>query len=203
MLRLMRHLGNLRLLGPASRLRLIPAGRIWMPLVLLCLSCVGGRTSLADAAAEASTSESNDPSSWDGGLLPSTPGRIRCGSTACGQEEQCCLREEGRPASNGCDSRARSTCRGSSYTRKCDESADCSADEHCCWRLALSPPSTIASFCISSRDAADPKRFRCDYFACGSNDDCRAVGAPSCVAQRCRDDILQSCGLMPSAVCTP
>lgn len=174
--------------------------RIFTPLLLLCLACGGGRTPLADAAAAASGSGGDDQASWDGGLLASTPGRVRCGSITCGYGDKCCLRDEGRPASKGC-TRLDDTCHGP-RGRVCDETADCAPGEICCWGVFTSPPPSISSYCVPSTDG----KVTCDrndFVACGSDDDCRAVGAPACVAQQCRADILQSCGLMPSSYCPP
>jgi hypothetical protein len=133
--------------------------------------------------------------SWDGGLLPSTPGQIRCGSITCGYGDQCCLRDfrEGSPASNGCDSRAKGSCHGTQHIRTCDEPADCYPGEVCCWGFA---DRTITSLCHAIASCGTY------YFtACGSDDDCRAAGEPTCVAQRCRGDIIQSCGPLPSGSC--
>jgi hypothetical protein len=206
---------QLRLFQPSSRLGPIHIGRIFTPLLLVCLAC-GLRTPLTDATRGGSTSgghdQTNDQASWDGGLLASTPGQVRCGLLTCGYGGQCCLRLEGRPASNGCDSPATPSCHGTPmtalpgapysvapYRRECDETADCNPGEICCWTDVADPPPTIASYCRSATEAQGD----CDYIACGSADDCRALGAPSCVAQRCRGDVLQSCGLMPSGYCTP
>jgi hypothetical protein len=182
---------------PASRPKALLIGGNWTLLFLLCVSCVGGRTPLTDAGA-ASLVPGGDQSSWDGGLLPSTPGQIRCGSITCGFGDQCCLRDprEGSPASNGCDSRAEGTCHGSQYVRTCDEPADCYPGESCCWELVTA--ATISSIC-SSRGTCSNYYFT----ACGTDDDCRAAGAPPCVAQRCRGDIIQSCGPLPSGYCRP
>ena len=190
-------------------------GRALAPLLLVGLAC-GLRTPLTDAAAGGSTpgarDQTNDQISWDGGLLAATPGQVRCGSLTCGYGGQCCLRLEGRPAADGCDSPEHPKCHGTPmtalagapysiapYRRECDETADCSPGKICCWIFVASPPVTIASYCLSATEASA----NCDYVACASDDDCRAVGEPSCVAQRCRGDVLQSCGLMPSGYCTP
>jgi hypothetical protein len=178
----------------------LPISRCFTPLLLLCFACGGGRTALTDAMVAASPSGGDDQSSWDGGLLPPTPGQVRCGSITCGQGEQCCLREEGRPASNGCDSKEKlRDCHGTDYARTCDETADCDAGKICCWANISGPPPMIVSLCVLPKDES-----RCDYIACGADEDCRALGLPSCIAQRCRGDILQSCGRMPSEnFCTP
>jgi hypothetical protein len=172
-------------------------GRIFTPLLLVCLAC-GLRTPLTDATATVSTSDGEAQTSWDGGLLPSTPGQIRCGSITCGFGYQCCVRQEGSPASDGCDDRAKTTCRHDPYSRTCDEAADCYPGERCCWAVQGGP--AIVSYCTS---AAQPSCAMGDTIACGSDDDCRTAGAPSCVAQRCRGDILQSCGALPPQYCPP
>ncbi len=187
--------GTSVLFGLAARLKPLPIGRISAPLLLLCFVCGGGRTGLTDAVVV-------DQTLLDSGLLASTPGQVRCGSINCGYGDHCCLRVEGRPASNGCDSRATATCNAILGTRVCDETADCNPGELCCWTLVTSPPPTIGSICVASNDAL-AGRYHCEYIACGSDDDCRAVGMPLCGAQQCRDDILQSCGLMDSGYCTP
>jgi hypothetical protein len=171
-------------------------GRLLSSALLLCVGC-GLRTPLTDSASANSTSDS-DYGSWDGGLLASTPGQVRCGPLTCGQGQECCLRKEGRPASDGCSSPGSSGATAC-YWRKCDESGDCAAGEFCYWIVLTSPPPTLGSYCVLSPDASAGS----GYVACGSDEDCRAVGAPPCVAQRCRGDILQSCGRMPSEKCTP
>jgi len=182
--------------GLASCRRMPPIDRVLT--LLLCVACGGGRTGLTDATVAGSATGGDDQTSWDGGLLASTPGQVRCGSTICGHDEQCCLREEGRPASNGCDSKAKRLCHGAAEARTCDETADCDAGTICCLAAVSGPPPTIASFCVLPTD-----EWHCDYIACGTDDDCRASGRPPCVAQRCRGDILQSCGRMSSDICTP
>ena len=194
--------GKSRSFGPVSCPRSLALGRVFAPLLLLCVACGAGRTALTDAGVATSASGGDDQASldWDGGLLPPTPGQVRCGSSTCGEGDVCCLRDEGRPASNGCDSKAKiRNCHGTDYARTCDETADCDAGMICCLGFATGPPPTIVSFCVLLTDARG-----CDYIACGSDDDCRALGLPSCVAQRCRGDILQSCGQMASDnMCTP
>jgi hypothetical protein len=39
--------------------------------------------------------------------------------------------------------------------------------------------------------------------ACGSNADCANSDGGTCIAQRCRGDILQTCGLLPTSFCPP
>jgi hypothetical protein len=189
------------LFGLAACLRPLPIGRIFTPLLLLCVACGSGRTSLTDTTVAVSTSDGDDQASWNGGPLAATPGQVRCGSITCGVGDKCCLRQEGRPASNGC-ALLNDTCHGTQDTRVCDETADCAPGEICCLGVFSDPPPTIGSYCVPSTDGK-ASCDRNDFVACGSDDDCRAVGAPSCVAQRCRADILQSCGLMPSSYCPP
>ncbi len=164
-----------------------------VPAIVLAAAC-GGRTlttATDDGGAETSPGVSSNPSvpsDWDGGLLPPTsPGTVRCGATTCGPDDQCCLVEDGDPASNGCDSRSSPTCNGTQ-------------DEVCCYEVFTSPPATLGSRCIplGEQDVCAGSSV-----ACGSDADCDLVGAPACVAQRCRGDILQTCGLLPSAMCPP
>jgi hypothetical protein len=183
--------------GLALGVRRVAIGRILAPLPLFFAAC-GLRTPLLDATPAGATPATNDQSAWDGGLLPSTPGQIRCGSITCGYGYQCCVRTFGNPASDGCDDRAKSACRHDEYVRTCDEAADCYPGERCCWLVQGGP--AFVSYCTS---AAEPSCATGDTVACGSDDDCRAAGAPSCVAQRCRGDILQSCGALPSQYCPP
>lgn len=189
----------------ASCLRPVPIGRILRPLLLLCVACGGGRSPLTDTTAALSTSEGDTQTSWDGGLLASTPDQIRCGSITCGYGDQCCLRREGSPASNACDSRSKGTCNGTQGTRVCDETADCYPGENCCWNIISTPPATIGSGCYpSANGSVNPDCIgKRQWIACGSDDDCHAAGAPPCFAQRCRGDILQSCGPIPSEFCPP
>lgn len=185
---------------------------LWL-LSLAAAACGGGRTPLLPASpsqtpapsakTDASASAVPDAIPPDG-LLPSTPGLVRCGAITCAKGEQCCLREQGSPASNGCDSRSNTGCRGSPDVRTCDETADCNPGELCCFGLWSSPPATLGSRCSYSPGGAT--RTACDlyeYIGCSSDDDCLAVSAPPCVAQRCRGDVLQTCGLLPSDWCPP
>lgn len=143
-----------------------------------------------------SSSGESDPT-WDGGLLPpSGPGYVRCGSATCGPGDQCCLAADGDPATNGCDSLSLPTCNGTQDVRDCDEQADCNPDEDCCYAVFTSPPATIGSRC--------GPRGSCDLaIACASSADCAHTDAGACVAQRCRGDILQTCGELPTEVCPP
>ena len=172
----------------------------------LSLAC-GGHTALAtgdDGGGEAGVEGGGDGGegrvdrpSWDGGLLPpSGPGYVRCGSATCGPGDQCCLVTEGAPATNGCDSLSLATCNGTQDVRDCDEQADCHPDEDCCYDVFTSPPATIGSRC-------GPKG-SCDLaIACASSADCAESDAGVCVAQRCRGDILETCGELPTAACPP
>jgi len=177
---------------------------IWLWLSS-ALACGGGRTSLLPVGlAETPTSPEGTDASASGGLLTSTPGVVRCGSITCTYGEQCCLREQGSPASNGCDSRSKTACHGTQDVRTCDETADCNPGELCCFGLWSSPPATLGSRCSLHFPGEAPTSCDLDKFiGCGSDDDCRAVSAPPCVAQRCRGDILQTCGLLPSGWCPP
>jgi hypothetical protein len=177
------------------RPRPLSIGRIFVPLLLL--ACSGGRTGLTDATAAVSASDADDQTSsdWDGGLLDSTPGQVRCGPITCAHGDQCCLRAEGSPASIGCDSRARSTCLGTGYWRTCDETADCLPGEFCGWEWVTTV--TLMTACVPMFDGP------MGHVMCGSDDDCRALGVPPCIAQRCRGDVLQTCGLIPSEYCPP
>lgn len=188
------------MVGVTRRLTGLPIGQILMPCFLFCVACGAGRTPLMDTGVAARGADGDNQPSHDGGLLASTPGRVRCGLITCSYGEQCCLRQEGRPGSDGC-APLNGTCHGPAR-RVCDETADCAPGEICCWAVLSSPPPSIGSYCIPSMDG-ETNCNRNDFVACGSNDECRAVGAPDCVAQQCRADILQSCGLMPSSYCPP
>jgi hypothetical protein len=103
---------------------------------------------------------------------------------------------DGDPAANGCGSLSQPTCNGTQDVRACDEQADCHPDEDCCYDVFTSPPATIGSRC--------GPRGSCDLaVGCASNADCAATDAGACVAQRCRGDILQTCGELPTEVCPP
>lgn len=161
----------------------------------------GGRPESGGSSGGIATSGSDSGGgsnpSWDAGLLPpSGPGYVRCGSTTCGPGDQCCLAEQGDPAANGCDSLSLPTCNGTQDVRDCDEQADCHPDEDCCYDVFTSPPATIGSRC-------GPKG-SCDLaIACGSDADCAQTNARQCVAQRCRGDILETCGELPTEDCPP
>jgi len=175
--------------------------QISTPSVLFCVACGVGRTELSDAGGARQDLGTEVQIVLDGGLLASTPGSVRCGAITCGPDNQCCLRQEGRPASIGCAIRSKGTC-NSVGQRVCDEAADCDLGQVCCWTVIADPPPTIGSYCVASTGgiaSCGPN----DFVACGSDDDCRAVGHPSCIPQQCRADILQSCGIMPSSYCPP
>jgi hypothetical protein len=179
-------------------------GLLW--LWLSCsLACGGGRSPLLSSALPEATGP-GIPETSDGGLLPSTPGVVRCGSTVCAHGYRCCLSAEGRPAPIGCDSRSKSGCLGMDYdhSRSCDETADCDPGELCCVGVELFPAPTLGSYCSYSLTASPVTSCEDNNFvACGSDDDCRAVSAQPCVAQRCRGDVVQTCGRLPSEWCPP
>lgn len=150
------------------------------------VACGGGRTPVAGPRA-------SSDATWDGGLLSSTAGSVRCGPVLCLPGDKCCLRNEGSPASIGCAPPS-----GDCLPRTCDETADCDFGQLCCIVFMGSPPVTLGSRCHDGLTCD-----RLDYIACGSDDDCRAVSAPPCVAQRCRGDVLQSCGPIAFSDCPP
>jgi hypothetical protein len=225
-----RHLANLRLaaVGLVSsvivrakspvRKRHCVALLVWL-LLPYALACEGERTTLRATSPDHTVPSSGSPDasssggpptstlpdgSSSGGQLSSTPGGVRCGSTTCARDEQCCLRDEGSPASVGCAARSRTSCLGHSDWRGCDETADCNPGELCCL-FVQGLPATLDSFCIASPPGGSPPT-PCglyEFVGCGSDDDCRAASAPPCVAQRCRGDIVQTCGLIPSDWCPP
>jgi hypothetical protein len=182
-------------------LRHVTLGALAVTGLSLVLAC-GGRTGAGvggddgGGSSGSSGGGESDPT-WDGGLLPpSGPGYVRCGSTTCDPGDQCCLVPDGDPAANGCGSLSQPTCNGTQDVRACDEQADCHPDEDCCYDVFTSPPATIGSRC--------GPRGSCDLaVGCASNADCAATDAGACVAQRCRGDILQTCGELPTEVCPP
>ena len=171
-----------------------------MALGVLCAACSGSAPMHGNSARDGGLL-----ARWDGGLLPPTPGLVRCGEIVCADGYQCCVREErGDPASIGCDRRPSTVCDGSSGRRECDETADCGQDELCCWGVVYRPPATLASYCYSpSTGGGATSCPPLDLIGCGSEADCDAVGAPACVAQQCRGDIIQTCGYIPSDSCPP
>lgn len=166
-----------------------------MALGVLCAAC-GGSAMNGNSAHDGGLL-----ATWDGGLLPPTPGLVRCGEIVCAEGYECCVRESrGDPPSNGCDSPPSGAfCNGSQGTRRCDETADCGSGELCFWETE-GIPQTLTSFCQGAvfLGAWDYSRI-----GCGSEADCDAVGAPACVAQQCRGDIIQTCGYIPSDMCPP
>jgi hypothetical protein len=174
-------------------------GSLLVAVGVLCAAC-GGSAMNGNSAHDGGLL-----ATWDGGLLPPTPGLVRCGEIVCAEGYECCVREgRGDPASIGCDARSNATCNGSAGRRKCDETADCGQGELCCWVVVHSPPATLASYCYSP--GAGLAATNCpslDSAGCGSEADCDAIGAPACVAQQCRGDIIQTCGYIPSESCPP
>jgi hypothetical protein len=162
--------------------------------VSFTLAC-GGRTGSSSSDDGGVTGDTESDPRWDGGLLPpSGPGYVRCGATTCRPGDECCLASHGVPASNGCGSVLSPTCNGTQDVRACDERADCHPNEDCCFSVFMSPPATVGSLC-------QPKG-TCDLaIACGSDADCADTDAGPCFAQRCRGDILQSCGELPTEAC--
>jgi hypothetical protein len=169
----------------------------------------GGRTQATtdspDGGSTGPTTSPNDAQTWDGGLLASTPGAIRCGDTTCDPKlDYCCLRSGGDPITNGCTSRDNIACPdGSQVRRSCDQTSDCGPSELCCTEQVTSPPVSLGSSCQPASQWPDAGCGPEAYVTCGSDSDCAAVGEPSCVAQKCRGDIYQTCGLMPSEECDP
>jgi hypothetical protein len=166
---------------------------------ILCTGCD------RPASLHASSRDGGLLATWDGGLLSPTPGLAQCGSIVCAEGDQCCVRDgKGDPASIGCSSRSNASCNGSPWKRTCDETADCGPGELCCWEDASSPPSTMVSYCYNpgtglAATVCPPRH----VIGCGSERDCDAVGAPTCVAQECRGDVIQTCGYIPSNSCPP
>ena len=176
-------------------------------LCSLWLAC-GARTQVSAGADGGDVAGELGPSAvsgWDGGVGPSTPGAIRCGNGTCAAgTEECCLRSDGVPASNGCGSRGNVTCNGTQTVRRCDEAADCNQGELCCLSVFTSPPAILGSTCTSASNPDAVEECQADgAVGCGSDADCDALGLPPCVAQLCRGDILQTCGRLPSNLCDP
>jgi hypothetical protein len=176
-------------------------GSLVLAMGIFYTAC-GGRTPL-DTLAGGTASKDADLPTQEGGLLPPTPRRVRCGATVCAEGYECCLRDdEGSPAAIGCDWRSNAGC--INWPRTCDETADCGPGELCCWFVSHSSPQTWASFCRNvgpGRTATS-----CSVtngIGCSSDADCTAVGAPPCVAQRCRGDIIQTCGPLQDSSCDP
>ena len=176
---------------------------------VLCAAC-GGRTPLYTLAGGAlpgdagllATSDTSPSATQNGGLLPPTPGRVRCGAIVCAEGYECCIRYgEGNPASIGCDWRSNAGC--PMWPRTCDETADCGPGELCCWFGSYSPPPTWASICHNAGPGRIATSCPAGPVGCSNDADCNAVGAPRCVAQRCRGDIIQTCGLLPDPTCGP
>jgi hypothetical protein len=190
-----------QMLIPASPVHgFLMRGDFLLALGILCAACDGSAPLHANSASDAGLL-----ATWDGGLLGPTPGLVRCRETVCTEGYQCCVREgRGDPPSIGCDRRPSAVCNGSSGRRECDETADCGPGELCCWEMAYSPPPTMVSYCYSP--GAGLAATNCPpmhLIGCGSEADCDAVGAPACVAQQCRGDIIQTCGYIPSDSCPP
>jgi hypothetical protein len=168
----------------------------------------GGRTVPEPGPGSTTTTTSNstnDAQAWDGGLLASTPGAIRCGDTTCDPKlDYCCLRVDGDPITNGCSSRDSTACaNGSQVRRSCDQTSDCGPNELCCTGSWSGPPQSLGSSCQPASQWPDAGCGPDVYVTCGSDSDCTAVGESPCVAQKCRGDIYQTCGLMPSEACDP
>jgi hypothetical protein len=175
-------------------------GLCW--LWLSCaLACAGRPLPYSSGAATASPNP--EEVAWDAGLLSPTPGVVRCGSIACARGYECCLRIEGSPAAIGCGRRSEYDC-PEGPTRWCDETADCNPGELCCMGPWSNRPA-LYGYCNNSMipGAAVTSCDVNEYIACANDDDCRAVGALPCVAQRCRGDVLQTCGPIPTKWCPP
>jgi len=78
--------------------------------------------------------------------------------------------------------------------RACDKQADCHSNEDCCYAVHTSPPATVGATC-------QPKGMCELAIACASDADCAGSDAGACFAQRCRGDILQTCGQLPTEAC--
>jgi hypothetical protein len=186
--------------GPMHGFRM--RGHLLIAVGLLGTTC-GGRTPLATLPMGPESRDAGHLTPGAGELLPPTPGRVRCGASVCDRGYECCLRSgEGTPASIGCDWRSNAGCDG--WPRTCDETADCGPGELCCWFLSYMPPSTWASICHNA--GAGVVATSCpigESIGCASDTDCTALGAPACVAQRCRGEVIQTCGLLPDLSCGP
>lgn len=186
-------------MGPAGPIAPGQGVRTMLWLWLACAVACGGRP-LPFSEHPANAGMPNpEETSWDGGLLSSTPGQVRCGSRTCAHGYECC-RELKNPASAMCLWRAAAECL--EPTRWCDETADCNPGELCC---VTEHSSLLIASCHSSftPGAAATSCDSGEYLACASDEDCRPVSAARCVAQRCRGDVVQTCGRLPSAWCPP
>src|SRR5262249_30568534 len=72
---------------------------------------------------------------------------------------------------------------------------DCLPAEECCYDVFTSPPATIGSYCA-------PKGSCGLAVGCDGDADCAGSTGP-CIAQLCRGDVLQTCGLLPTEACPP
>jgi hypothetical protein len=170
-------------------------GNLLLAVGILCTACQGSTTLHGHSANDAGLL-----ATWDGGLLPPTPGLVRCGAMVCAEGYRCCVREgRGDPPSVGCDRPSNLLCNGALLDRTCDETADCASGELCYWETQ-GVPQALTSYC---QDATFLNAWAYSRIGCGSESDCDAVGAPACVAQECRGDIIQTCGYLPSDWCPP
>ncbi len=129
--------------------------------------------------------------------ITSTPNRINCGGTWCdATKAYCCNTGAGGVGGNA----TFNSCRVDfcPYRRECDETADCVAGEVCCFSVFSSPPPTLGSTCVP---AAQCGLAGTNWFGCGSDADCTAVGAPGCVSQDCGGANVQTCGPLSRHVC--
>jgi len=146
---------------------------------------------------DASTPDTPDTSMPNGPRpYASTPKQIRCGAGLCDIDDRCCLtRPDDSELSPTLTSCAQSFC---SMRRECDETADCSAGEVCCYSIVSSPPAVIGSYCTLAINCGGMTE---SWVACGPANDCTKAGAAPCLAQKCAGTTLQACGQIPRFAC--
>ena len=201
------------IVAPFMQIEFGPRAIALVGVSALVFACGGRTTATTDGGTGASGSmqgaspngATSADESWDGGLIGPTPGSVRCGNVDCNAKtDACCLQESGNPATNGCASRDDALCNGTQVRRTCDEAADCNPGEVCCMEVVTSPPATIGSYCFRPDGSGAPGTCpTSEIVACSSDADCIAANAPPCVAQTCRGNVLQTCGLLPSEWCDP
>ena len=129
--------------------------------------------------------------------LPSTPDKIRCGADLCDAVNGYCCSDI--QSSSNFSGATFDTCSATfcPFRRECDETADCTSGEVCCYSVVASPPAVLASSCVPSGECA----YDGAWVACGSQADCSNAGAPPCMAQQCAGATLQACGPISHFAC--
>jgi hypothetical protein len=135
-----------------------------------------------------------DSSGGTSGTATSNPGKITCGAAECDAGDRgggnCCERDGGRACAN--NSGTMNTCneRGA-FRIRCDEKADCDAEEKCCGSLDDDDGAIRVTGTTCARDC-EGRSGAGEVQICKTTEECGDAGA--CAEKTCGGRVLRVCG---------